>query len=671
MPRVNRGLEGVAGGGGCKIRKRGCSSTSSSSMVMHKYRLKRAILVGRRGGTSTPVPAWRSPSSTAGMSNCSYFPLSNTSGKRKQAPVSARKLATALWELNGIPGPQMTGNLKEERRLRRGMRWGDRTPKSGQSGSLPPHLSDPSYSPVSETTDRSGSGGHRRRMRVISQKPRLHERSHRALDSVTDGNLMEIEAHSRGFTPTSSTIGVRSHLKDLSNGLTACKELLKILNRIWGLEEQHSSSASLVSALHAELERACVQVDRLVGEQRSEQTQIKHLKKRFAEEKSAWKRKERERIKSAAEFILEELKLEKKLRRRSEKLNQKLGVELTETKTAVANFMKELESERRSREIIEQVCDELVRGVGEDKAQVEEMKRESAKALEELEKEREMLQLADSWREERVQMKLSEAKYHFEEKNAAVDQLRNELEAFLATKRLKENKPGIENHGNEQVREEEQLVHPGRSYVVTGVFSDGTNKDGEVVHGDEDKEQDDEVNSADSDLHSIELNMDGNSKSCRWSYATGDAQDKKLANVEEKLKGMSSCSDKMSSGSFSIGRDVPEGTEWGFDKRKFQHVGEVVDQGRLSESTSLLTKQTRKFDPDAERYKSVKGLRDSLLFGSRFASAGGLASPTRQWMPLQPSVEHGRRVCEGFNVVEMAGVIREGRLKAKTLGAKR
>lgn len=73
------------------------------------------------------------------------------------------------------------------------------------------------------------------------------------------------------------------------------------------------------------------------------------------------------------------------------------------------------------------------KGIGEDRAEVEELKKESAKVREEVEKEREMLQLADVLREERVQMKLCEAKYEFEEKNAAIQSLKHHLESYFIT----------------------------------------------------------------------------------------------------------------------------------------------------------------------------------------------------------------------------------------------
>ena len=60
------------------------------------------------------------------------------------------------------------------------------------------------------------------------------------------------------------------------------------------------------------------------------------------------------------------------------------------------------------------------------------------KTRKEVEVEREMMQLADVLREGKVQMKLSEAKHQVKEKNSTVDKLRNQLKAFLGTKKGKE-----------------------------------------------------------------------------------------------------------------------------------------------------------------------------------------------------------------------------------------
>lgn len=164
MPRQNRStaMEGLLPG---KIRKRGCSSSaSSSSSVVQNYRFKRAILVGKRGGSTTPVPTWklmgtgRTPSSALrAMDSPKYAASQNGSvlgskGKQQQAPVSARKLAATLWEMNEMPSPRRKDAVgSEERRLRKEARARERAAaRSVHSGSLPPHLSDPSHSPVSE-----------------------------------------------------------------------------------------------------------------------------------------------------------------------------------------------------------------------------------------------------------------------------------------------------------------------------------------------------------------------------------------------------------------------------------------------------------------------------------------------------------------------------------------
>lgn len=107
MPRKTLNVDGGIGGGGgggikCnKVRKRGSSSSSSSSLVRN-YRLKRAILVGKRGrggGSSTPVPTWKMSSAKASGGDC----------RGKEKSVSARKLGATLWEING-------GNLEERRK---------------------------------------------------------------------------------------------------------------------------------------------------------------------------------------------------------------------------------------------------------------------------------------------------------------------------------------------------------------------------------------------------------------------------------------------------------------------------------------------------------------------------------------------------------------------------
>ncbi|KAK4272702.1 hypothetical protein QN277_021220 [Acacia crassicarpa] len=643
MPRQIRSMDLVPG----KIRKRGCSSSASStSSVLQNYRFKRAILVRKRGGSSTPVPTWklmnsRSPASAMRALESPKYPPSQTGSKAKQAPVSARKLAATLWEMNEIPSPSVIQG-SDDRRLKKELKAREKlAARSMHSGSLPPHLSDPSHSPVSERMDRSGTGSRHRRTPSISQRLRLTDHQVGPLDSLSNASLMEVETRSRAQTPTSSTIGVKTRLKDVSNALTTSKELLKIINRMWGNEDRPSSSMSLISALHTELERARLQVNQLIQEQRSDKNELNYLMKCFAEEKAAWKSKEKEIIETAIESVAGELDVERKLRRRFESLNKKLGRELAETKASLLKVVKQLESEKRAREIFEQVCDELARDVGEDRSELDKM--ESAKVCEEVEEEREIMQLADMLREERAQAKLSEAKYQLEEKNAAVNKLRNQLEAFMGNKQVREKW-----HSSTHLNDEELAFYLGKTRFDSHHNEDKEDDGGEVDDGVEYKED-----SAESDMHSIELNMD-NHKSHKWNYPSESRFDARRHPVDGEVKGRRSTSGKASRKSMSLQRSMSDGLEWGTQAEKLQNFGDGIDWEGFSE----LEKHAhgKGYEDEIQSHKSVKGLRDQILAGSRLASSRVYASPTRQSAQPWPSRDPINAFPERPPVIPVSGI---------------
>ena len=67
--------------------------------------------------------------------------------------VSARNLAATLWKMNEIPSlSPSVRDSSDERQMRKKetIRGRERIARSVHSGFLPPHLSDPSHSPVSE-----------------------------------------------------------------------------------------------------------------------------------------------------------------------------------------------------------------------------------------------------------------------------------------------------------------------------------------------------------------------------------------------------------------------------------------------------------------------------------------------------------------------------------------
>ncbi|KAL3825733.1 hypothetical protein ACJIZ3_021762 [Penstemon smallii] len=533
-----------------KIRKRGCSSSSSTSSRIHNYRLnKRAILVPKNrvglvigSRSTTPVPTWR----TTAIASPKY----SQSGKSTQ-PVSARKLAATLWEMNMMPSPKMSESdldLMKEKHKKSGSKMVSKREKmesgwrlhSG-SGSFPSHLSDPSHSPtVSEKTDGYGTSSRRIRTPLISQRLRSPNQSARVFDTMSHASFMEIENRSRPPNSSGSVSGGKNRLKDISNALTTSKELLKIINRIWANVDQPSSSTSLISALHAELERARLQVNQLIQEQRADKNEINRLVKCFSEERASWKIKEEQAVESAIKSIAGELEVERKLRRRVESVNKKLGNELGEMKSSFINVVKELQSEKRAREITQQ---------------------------EEVEKEREMLE------------KLSEPRRQVEEKNSAIRKLRKHLDVLLGPKRDKDETRakylGSSNIGSHQNKQEDEE---------------------KAIDGDED--------SAESDLHSIELNVNNNS-----NYKGAIVRESKKLQVKDEIKARNSVSGQASRRSTSLQRSVSDGVEWTIQGNR-ERLHELEKEA-----------QRRSYFDETQRYKSST---------SRLASAGATyGSPSR------------------------------------------
>ncbi|XP_024011423.1 uncharacterized protein At5g41620 isoform X2 [Eutrema salsugineum] len=399
---------------GCKIRKRGGSSSSSSSLA-RRNRFKRAIFAGKRaaqddGGSGTPVKSISAAKTPVLLSLSPEKPFSNQFHKRC---VSARKLAATLWEISDGTDPPVNSDrdcLRSKKPLR------NRAKKLAEisSNEFPQKSSDP----------KSHLGSERMILRedIVRRRSKIPQKL----------QLIEYK--------TTGTNSVKTRFKNVSDGLKTSKELVKVLKRIGELGDDHKTATNrLISALICELDRA--------------RSSLKHLMSEFDAEEE-----EKQRL---IEKLQEEAVVERKLRKRTEKMNRRLGRELAEAKETEKKMSEEMEREKRAKDVLEEVCDELARGIGDDKK--------------EMEKEREMMHIADVLREERVQMKLTEAKFEFEEKHAAVERLKKELRRVV---------DGQEGKGSSEIR---RIL--------------------EIIDGSDDDEE--------SELKSIELNMESGSK---WGY---------------------------------------------------------------------------------------------------------------------------------------------------------
>ncbi|KAJ1263513.1 hypothetical protein BS78_09G190900 [Paspalum vaginatum] len=211
----------------------------------------------------------------------------------------------------------------------------------------------------------------------------------------------------------------------------------RCLNKSGGADydfcDHHAAAADEeISALKEELLQARNRIHELEAESRSAKRKLDHLVKNLAEEKASWKSREHDKVRGILDAVKGDLNRERKNRQRAEVMNSKLMDEMSELKSLAKRYLQDYEKERKSRELMEEVCDELAKEIADDKAEVEALKRESMKVRDEVEEERKMLQMAEVWREERVQMKLVDAKLTLDSKYSQLSALQASLEAFLS-----------------------------------------------------------------------------------------------------------------------------------------------------------------------------------------------------------------------------------------------
>ncbi|TVU40127.1 hypothetical protein EJB05_13577, partial [Eragrostis curvula] len=180
------------------------------------------------------------------------------------------------------------------------------------------------------------------------------------------------------------------------------------------------SPHSMVALLESELAMARACVAELEDERCVTEKRLDRFLRKLEDEKSAWKQRTRHAVLSARE----ELRLEWRHRRALASANARLARDLADARRGHG-------TEHRAWELMEEACSELTREVEVDQAEVEMLRRECLRLREKMEEERRMLQMSEVWREERVQMKLSDARLALEGKYAQLHHLQAEMEAFL------------------------------------------------------------------------------------------------------------------------------------------------------------------------------------------------------------------------------------------------
>ncbi|RDX71952.1 hypothetical protein CR513_48630, partial [Mucuna pruriens] len=411
-------------------------------------KLREGVLVGKKGGPSTPPPTWRLelPSQQNGSDKVQEFLNFPTS------TLSARKLCANLWELlphqQHTPLPKMnkhTNTLlrRRHRRNRRRLHHPRDTDAGVNNSQLPEPPDTPSDSDQSPYVllqlASSASSSRRHVAASLVQHCRSVERNGCALQPVSPAcysSSEEVAPYKYAGTPTSS-VELKGRIGESSYNLKTSTELLKVLNRIWSLEEQQTSNITVVKTLKSELDHSQARIKELLREKQMNRQEMEDLIKEMTVDKLIRKNKEHDRIKAAVQSIKEELEDERRLRQHSENLHRKLAREISEVKSSFSGCLRNLERERKARILLENLCDEFAKGIRDYEQEVHSLRWSSEKgqvkgnnSLDRL-----ILHISEAWLDERMQMKLAQSDSDLIERSSIVDKLGFDIETFLHARR--------------------------------------------------------------------------------------------------------------------------------------------------------------------------------------------------------------------------------------------
>ncbi|KAJ0052108.1 hypothetical protein Pint_00524 [Pistacia integerrima] len=393
-------------------------------------KLKRGILVGKRAGPSTPSPTWRLEFTSSNVKNsiAQEFVTNHPT-----SAVSARKLCASLWEIqpHHLSLPQMPKPSFKNKH---------------KGFDLPTHLVHHPPTTLPHQPE-SASSSSKHIATSLMQHHQSFERNRCALQPVSPASYdssLEVAPYNPAVTPTSS-LDFKDKLGGSSFNLKTSTELLKVLNRIWSLEEQHVSNMSLVKALKMELDHSRAKIKGLLQEKETNEQEMDNLMKQVTEEKLIRKNKEQDRLKAVVQSVRGELEDERKLRKHSESLHRKLARDLSKMKSSFSNVLKEFERERKARILLENLCDEFAKGIRNYEEEVRSLRYKPETDHVHMENaDRLILHISEAWLDERMQMKIAEAQNNLAEKNTIVDELSLDIENFLHAKRFS----GSRKHGN-------------------------------------------------------------------------------------------------------------------------------------------------------------------------------------------------------------------------------
>ncbi|KAL6603992.1 hypothetical protein ACP70R_044353 [Stipagrostis hirtigluma subsp. patula] len=427
----------------------------------------------RKAGHATPSPSWKlepSPPRQEEDAGEAEAAVAGRRGAPTAATASARQLGATLWEIQDVIRVAGAG-----RRIRR---RGRRAPAADEAD-------------ADADQPGSGCGGHL------------------AASLMEHGKLHEGRCHSRQpLSPASytSSVGAASinlvsptrslDFRQAGYNLKTSTELLKVLNRIWSLEEQHAADVLALKGLKQELQHAQGCIEELMHERQRYHHEIDSLARQVTEDKMARRNKEQEKSRAALHSLREELEDERHLRKHSETLHRKLGKELSQMKSAFLKAVKDLEKEKKVTCLLENLCDEFAKGIRNYEEEVRMLRQKHTKEYEHKFDKSVVLHISEAWLDERMQMQNADAREDLSGRTSITERLSTEIQSFLH--RVKSS--GNSKNDNLHIGEKQDASMCRQS--LESVHLNGTTSAPRLA-------EDDDGSSVASDLHCFELNMDG------------------------------------------------------------------------------------------------------------------------------------------------------------------
>ncbi|CAN6195023.1 unnamed protein product [Urochloa humidicola] len=433
----------------------------------------------RKAGHATPSPSWKlEPSPPRPEESAAASAEADAAGPaRRGAPAaSARQLGATLWEIQDVIRVAGAG-----RRIRRG---GRRAPAA-----------DEACADADRPRSSGGFGAHVEAS--VMEHDKLHEQRCSSRQPLSPASYTSsVGATTVNLVSPTRSLDCNARFRQAGNDLKTSTELLKVLNRIWSLEEQRAADVSAMKGLKRELHHAQACIQELMQERQRYHHEIDSLARQVTEDKMARRNKDQEKIKSALRSLQEELEDERRLRKHSETLHRKLGKELSEMKSAFCKAVKALEKEKKTTFMLEDLCDEFAKGIRNYEEEVRMLKQKHVKEYGH-KFDKSVVHISEAWLDERMQMRKTDTREDLSGKTSITERLSSEIESFLHhAKRF-----GNSKNDNLDICNEKRDASFCRQSIES-VHLNGATSAPRLA-------EDDDGSSIASDLHCFELNMHG------------------------------------------------------------------------------------------------------------------------------------------------------------------